>query len=80
MIGKPILTRFSQLAVHFRRSRPGKPPDLHIAWQNPSQLPDFVQRSPIAQRYLELLGPLRWDRLPERNLFLPPALAVPRSP
>lgn len=27
-----------------------------------------MKNSPVAQRYLELLGPLAWDRLPERNL------------
>jgi hypothetical protein len=68
MIGKPIVSRFSRFAAHFRRARLGKPPDLHTAWQNLAQLPEFVQRSPIAQRYLELLRPLCWDRLPERNL------------
>ena len=45
-----------------------KRPDLHSAWKQRQCLPDFVQKSPVAQRYLDLLGPLHWDRLPERNL------------
>ena len=68
MIGKPILSCFFRFAVHFRRVRPGKRPDLHTAWQQRMQLPQFIQCSPTAQRYLELLGPLHWSQLPERNL------------
>lgn len=68
MIGKPILSRFSRFVARFQRGLAGKRIDLHTAYQNRIQLPQFVQRSPTAQRYLELLGPLAWDRLPERNL------------
>lgn len=68
MIGKPILSRFSRLAARLERVRAGKRLDLHTAWQHRKRLPAFVQRSPAARRYLELLGPLAWDRLPERNL------------
>ena len=31
-------------------------------------MPGFVNASPVVQRYLELLGPLDWGHLPERNL------------
>lgn len=68
MIGKPILSRFFRFVVRFQRRLAGKRIDLHTAYQKRTQLPQFVQRSPIAQRYLELLGPLAWERLPERNL------------
>jgi hypothetical protein len=68
MIGKPILSRFTHFTAHFRGFQSGKRTDLHTAWQNREKLPGWVQRSPTAQRYRELLGPLHWDRLPERNL------------
>jgi hypothetical protein len=42
--------------------------DLHTAWQHSADLPDFIKTSPVAQRYLALLGPLDWTHLPERNL------------
>ncbi len=42
--------------------------NLHILAQEPDQLPLFVQESTVAMRYLELLGPLAWDRFPERDL------------
>ncbi len=67
MFGKPIVSRFSSLRRHFRSARL-KRPDLHTAWEQRQRLPDFVQTSPLAQRYLDLLGPLRWNCLPERNL------------
>ena len=47
---------------------------LHQAAQRPSlsywlahqdHLPRFVQRCPVAMRYLRLLGPLDWDHFPE---------------
>lgn len=51
--------------------RPGKVrrvPDLHTLWLQPGRLPWLVQESPLAQEILDLLGPLGWDRFPERNL------------
>ena len=42
--------------------------DLHTAWQHPEQLPTFVRDCRTAQRYLDLLGPLRWSDFPDRNL------------
>jgi hypothetical protein len=35
---------------------------------NPSRLPHFVRRCPVAMRYLALLGPLAWRAFPERGL------------
>jgi hypothetical protein len=67
MFGKPILSRFSSRKRRFRAAGL-KRPDLHTAWQQRQRLPDFVRDSPLAQRYLDLLGPLPWDHLPERNL------------
>jgi hypothetical protein len=40
----------------------------HSAWRNPTALPTFVTASPTASRLLDLLGPLDWACLPERNL------------
>jgi hypothetical protein len=52
----------------FFQRREAARPDLHTAWQLRTELPDFVQACPVAQRYLTLLGPLAWGQLPERNL------------
>jgi hypothetical protein len=67
MIGKPIVSRFLSLQGRFRLKN-SRRPDLHTAWRLRSELPWFVKDSPVAQRYLDLLGPLAWDYLPERNL------------
>jgi len=48
----------------FRDRRPG----LHQLAQDPAALPRFVRESPVAMRYLNLLGPLAWHRFPERGL------------
>ena len=49
---------------HWHRRRP----NLHQLAQNPGLLPRFVRESPVAMRYLHLLGPLDWGRFPERDL------------
>jgi len=67
MIGKPIVSRFSSLKGRFRLKN-NRRLDLHTAWRLRTELPSFVKNSPVAQRYLDLLGPLGWDHLPERNL------------
>lgn len=51
-----------------RRHSPLQRPDLHHLAQNPAELPRFVRESPIAIRYLDLLGPLAWHHFPERDL------------
>ena len=45
-----------------------KPPDLHSLWQLPQLLPRCVADSPTIMRCLDLLGPLDWAHVPERNL------------
>ncbi len=71
MIGYTILSSFELLRAGFQRFfAPGLPKqrDLNTSWVKSAQLPEFVQESPVAERYLDLLGPAAWDRLPERNL------------
>jgi hypothetical protein len=71
MIGYPILSRFGRFQPLFGNLfsvQTPQRPDLHTAWLHPEILPGFVRSSPLSQRCLELLGPLAWDRLPERNL------------
>lgn len=43
-------------------------PSLSYWLAHPAHLPRFVQRCPVAMRYLRLLGPLHWDHVPERTL------------
>jgi hypothetical protein len=66
--------------VRFRRKYPARLP-LNQLLRTPTALPPFVRESAVAMRYLRLLGPLDWDRFPERNLdthwTLPP---VPFAP
>jgi hypothetical protein len=53
-----------------------------LAKLNPADLPGFVQASPVAVKYLRLLGSLDWDHLPERpdNRFSPDLRALPYAP
>ncbi len=37
--------------------------------QHLDALPAFVRASPVALRYVHLLGPLAWDTFPERDLL-----------
>jgi len=72
MIGKPIVAQIESFRARWERflgHAQQERPDLHTAWRHPECLPAFVQKSPMAQRYLDLLGPLAWERLPERNLI-----------
>jgi hypothetical protein len=75
MTSNPILAQFSPLRQVFtglwramtpqrRRKRPG----LSQLGRHPRLLPAFVRESAVAMRYLHLLAPLDWDRLPERDL------------
>jgi hypothetical protein len=61
---KPILSRFAQ----FWSMPRWRPHDLHDAFLHSDQLPKFVRECPSAMRILELLGPLDWQRFPERDL------------
>ena len=65
-----------------RRGETISPANLHQLAQWPqTRLPRFVRESPVALRYLRLLGPLDWGRFPERELdnyrYCPP---VPYAP
>jgi hypothetical protein len=64
MIRNSILTRFEELS---RLLHPTQR-DLHSAFLRPDKLPQFVQDCPSAMRILDLLGPISWDRFPERDL------------
>lgn len=48
--------------------KPVKSRDLHVFWHAPERLPAFVRDCPTSMRYLDLLGPLPWTELPERDL------------
>lgn len=62
----PHLNLLKQFKNRFTRA-PTKHPGLHKLAQLPIQsLPRFVQRCPVAMKYLELLGKLDWGRFPER--------------
>lgn len=73
-------------------SRPVSPPPVsqpsltrpHLAAlaEDRSLLPPFVQACPVAQKYLELLGPLDWANFPERptNRAWPGSPPHPRAP
>src|SRR5512137_1087985 len=50
------------------RKSPQKQPDLHTHWQFSETLPATTQESPTIKRCLDLLAPLDWGHLPERNL------------
>lgn len=45
-----------------------KQADLHSRWAQPDHLPRFVTDCAPAMRILNLIGPLHWDNLPDRNL------------
>jgi hypothetical protein len=66
------LTSVTQLPLwpdsHWPAKKPEKTHDLHTVWQAPEQAPAFVTTCPVAQRYLQLLGPLCWPALPQRDL------------
>lgn len=69
MIDQPVLSQLFLWACDpLSQPTSQKPPDLHTFWQSPELLPAWVADSPAALRYLDLLGPLRWGDLLERNL------------
>jgi hypothetical protein len=51
------------------RQTPEKQPDLHTLWQFSQAWPEYARESPTIRRCVELLAPLDWAHLPERNLF-----------
>jgi hypothetical protein len=67
MTSGPII---AQIAGLRQRRQARKSGNLHELAEDEAHLPDFVRQSPAAVRYLRLLGPLAWDRFPERDLTL----------
>lgn len=51
----------------FLSPRPAQRPSLGYWADHKQDLPRFVQQSPVAMRYLRLLGPLAWDQFPQRQ-------------
>lgn len=43
-------------------------PNLHQYWLHPETIPPFIATFPALARCLDLLGPLDWGHVPERNL------------
>ena len=80
-------TRFSRLKQRFRAHFSASPgpkratrPPLNQLARRIGDLPPFVQESPVALRYLRLLGDLDWSRFPERDLSTPGRSRLYHSP
>lgn len=69
MISNSIVTPIKALWNRFLVSSEPKNGNLHTFWLHQDSLPDFVLSSQPAMRFLDLLGPLFWSQLPERNLI-----------
>lgn len=54
-------------APHVRKSSVN-PSDLHTLWQFQQHVPAWIKNSPTIMRVWELLAPLDWAHVPERNL------------
>lgn len=71
MTGTSILTQFqtgwSKFGMFMKGKAPPQP-SLHQFWLRPELLPGYARDTPPVMRTLELLGPLDWDHLPERDL------------
>jgi hypothetical protein len=70
----PRIGRLKQAGQHpfpalTRAGWPQERPTVHHWAAHPPCLPKFVQQSPVAVRYLHLLGPLAWHQLPERAVY-----------
>jgi hypothetical protein len=73
MTSLPILSHFARFTQSVGAVLNGWPTAASRSclthWaQQPQHLPPFVQQSPLAMRYVRLLGQLDWERFPERNL------------
>jgi len=68
MTGLAIVPRFAHVSNHLlvlrRPMLPLQHPDLHTLWQQRHALPAVLTESPLTMRYLDLIGPLAWHRLP----------------
>jgi hypothetical protein len=64
------LTKLSEPLVEWLGHSDGIAPghSLHYWSHHPDALPTGVRASPVALRYVQLLGPLAWDDFPERDL------------
>jgi hypothetical protein len=69
MTGNAILTQFPFVSNWLRSTICSRRSDLHTLWRHADDLPRFVIETPVAQRVLDLLGPLDWASFPERNLI-----------
>jgi hypothetical protein len=76
MTSHPIIAWFGHLG-HFEPPTPAfsadRRPTLDYWLTHGAALPAFVRTCPIAQRYLQLLGPLAWAELPQRQARIPTA-------
>ncbi len=71
MTSTPIIAWFGRLKQFGQPfSRPPARATLRYWAEHPDWLPPLVQQSPVAQRYLQLLGSLPWDDFPERETHL----------
>ncbi len=72
MIGNPILIQVERLKTAIELILPMKKAEpqlaLHGTFLEGIKMPHAVQHSPVANRYLDLLGVLDWTHLPGRNL------------
>ncbi len=69
MSDSPIVTQLALLPDSlWPPKKPEKPGTLQGYWQQPEQAPVGIRDGATVQRYLDLLGPLHWEDLPERNL------------
>jgi len=69
MISNSIVTPVKALWNRFQVSSEQKKGNLQTFWLHQDSLPDFVHSSQPAMRFLDLLGPLFWSQIPERNLI-----------
>ncbi len=69
MTDTAILTQlpFWHMAPYVQKTS-ANPHDLHTLWQFRTSLPKWITDSPTIMRCWELLAPLDWAHLPERNL------------
>jgi hypothetical protein len=67
--GRPKQADRQHFSALTRADWPQERPTLRDWADHPSRLPQFVQQSPVAARYLRLLAPLAWDQLPERQVY-----------
>jgi len=69
MTSQPIIACFNclkQFRGHFWPTETSKTGPMFNYWiHHQDKLPDYVRHSPVAVRYVQLLGPLAWDQFPD---------------